>query len=148
MRQVNNCLCIKMWVPNNAITFKQSFECVRAAKTNQLHLKCYVTLHVKTLINIHKTDDGPTLNAVGNFVILHWTSTARECYISAIFRGIQRPLPPSLDTRINTCNIYITIQVGPWKLPQTSTKPYQTRLNHKLTSTYSIQSHEQDNHNL
>ena len=35
------------------IVFKQSFECVRAAKTNELHLKCYVTLHVETLINIH-----------------------------------------------------------------------------------------------
>ena len=44
-QQRNNTICI---------VFKQSLECVRAAKTNQLHLKCYVTLHVETLINIHK----------------------------------------------------------------------------------------------
>ena len=56
----------------------------------------------------------------------------------------ETPAPPS-DTRMSTCSIFSTIQEGPWEHPQTSTKPYRTRLNRKLTSTYCIQSHDQDN---
>ena len=108
-------------------------------------------LKVALTVTVSVTTSGHQQNAIefagkpmmGQNWMLSWTSIAREYYISAIFRGIQKPLPPPPDTRMNTWTFSVQ-----YKSVRGSTPKAPQNHNRKLTSTYSIQSHDQDNHNL
>ena len=72
-------------------------------------------------------------------MILHWTSIAREYYISAIFRGIQRPLPPSPDTRMNEYLQHFQYNTrgsveAPTNLNKTISHQAQARIPYNLTT--------------